>query len=416
MKILNITAQKPFSTGSGIFLNELINTFYELGHEQALICGLSNCDELCMVNSKNSKIYPIVYNSKDIPYEILGMSDEMPYPSKKYKDLTEHEINIFKNVYEDRLAVAINEFDPDIIICHHLYLLTSLATKNFAKNKTIVGVCHGTCLRQLNSHDLMNEKIIENLKLLDRIYALHETQKSDIAYMFGNDIHDKINILGTGYNPSIFYKDSTLLETKKARVSEKNNTLELNIIYAGKISKKKGLLSLIRAINTISTESAENTRIKLKLAGGNGSNSDFIEIQNEIKNSPHDIIFLGELSQRELAYEFNSSDLFILPSFYEGLPLVVIEALACGLPVITTDISGIRSWIDSNIKEAPVHYVKLPDMTNIDTPDETSLPNFEKNLSLAIEKFIRDRNCLITPALDLSKFTWKSVAEKLLNV
>lgn len=416
MKILNITAQKPFSTGSGIFLNELINTFYELGHEQALICGLSNCDELCMVNDKNSKIYPIVYNSDDIPYEILGMSDEMPYPSKKYKDLTEKEINIFRNVYADKLATAIDEFNPDIIICHHLYLLTSIAAENFAKNKTIVGVCHGTCLRQLNSHDIMNHKIIENLKLLDKIYALHEIQKSDISYMFGNDIHDKINILGTGYNPSIFYTDSTLLEEKKSRVSEKNETSELNIIYAGKISKKKGVLSLIRALNTISYKTIENTTINLKLAGGNGSNSDFIEIQNEIKNSPHNITLLGELSQKELAYEFNKSDLFILPSFYEGLPLVIIEALACGLPVITTDIPGIRLSLNLNIKEAPVYYVKLPDMTNIDTPSEHSLPDFEKNLSLAIEKFIIDRRYLITKTLDLSNFTWKSVAEKLLNV
>lgn len=415
MKILNITAQKPFSTGSGIFLNELINTFYELGHEQALICGLSNCDELCMINNKNSKIYPIVYNSDDIPYEILGMSDEMPYPSKRYKDLTEDEINIFKNVYTDRLIAAINEFDPDIIICHHLYLLTSIAAENFSKDKTIVGVCHGTCLRQLNSHDIMNYKIIENLKLLDKIYALHEIQKSDIAYMFGNDIHDKINILGTGYNPSIFYTDSTLLEEKKSRVLEKNKTSALNIIYAGKISKKKGVLSLVRALNAISDKTIENTTINLKLAGGNGSHFDFIEIQNEIKKSPHNITFLGELSQKNLAYEFNKSDLFILPSFYEGLPLVVIEALACGLPIITTDIPGIKSWIDSNIKEAPVDYVKLPDMINVDTPSENSLPYFEKNLSLAIEKFIRDRSNLITTPIDLSKFTWKSVAEKLLN-
>ncbi len=406
MKILNITAQKPFSTGSGIFLNELMNAFEHMGHEQALVCGLASNDELSMLCNKNALAYPIIYNSCDIPYDILGMSDEMPYPSKKYKDLNESEIEIFKNAYLNKISTAIDQFNPDVIICHHLYLLTSLTAKNF-RDRNVIGICHGTCLRQLNSHDISNDEIIANLKLLNKIYALHEYQKLDIQNTLGKSIANKLEVLGTGYNPKIFNINPNVI---------KYDSSALNILYAGKISKKKGLISLIRSLNTISASDINKQRIHLRLAGGKGSSDDLCEIEHEIKKSPHKIEFLGELSHENLAVELNKSDLFVLPSFYEGLPLVVIEALACGLPVVTTDTPGLKLWISENIKEAPIKYVKLPRMLNVDTPLYSELDTFERNLSAAILESALNLNIVKQNKLDLSNFTWINVAKKLLNI
>lgn len=406
MKILNITAQKPFSTGSGVFLNELMNAFAHMGHEQALVCGLASADEFSIICSKNTKIYPIIYNSDDIPYDILGMSDEMPYPSKKYKDLNKSEVDIFKKAYLDKISIAIDEFNPDFIVCHHLYLLTSLTAKNF-KDRNIIGICHGTCLRQLNSHDISNHEIIENLKFLNKIYALHEAQKYDIQTTLECSLPNNIKILGTGYNPEIFHIDYNIA---------KYDDSSLNIIYAGKISKKKGLISLIKALNKINVSDIKKADIHLRLAGGKGNYSDLYEIENEIKNSPYKIEFLGELSQDDLAFQLNKSDLFVLPSFYEGLPLVVIEALACGLPVVTTDTPGLKSYIQENIKEAPIKYVQLPNMIDVDTPVYCELNEFENNLSIAISEFAINIDNFQKQSLDLSRFTWLNVAKKLLEI
>lgn len=406
MKILNITAQKPFSTGSGIFLNELMNAFEHMGHEQALVCGLASNDELSMLCNKNALAYPIIYNSSDIPYNILGMSDEMPYPSKKYKDLNESEIELFKKAYLNKISTAIDEFNPDVIICHHLYLLTSLTAKNF-RDRNVIGICHGTCLRQLNSHDISNDEIIANLKLLDKIYALHEYQKLDIQNTLGESIANKLEVLGTGYNHKIFniHQNTT-----------KYDSSALNIVYAGKISKKKGLISLIRSLNSIKPSEVNKSHIHLRLAGGNGCYTDLCEIEHEIEKSPHKIEFLGELSQEELALELNKSDLFVLPSFYEGLPLVVVEALACGLPVVTTDTPGLKFWISENIKEAPIKYVKLPRMIDVDTPLYSELDIFEKNLSAAILESALNLNIVKQNKLNLSNFTWINVAKKLISI
>ena len=66
----------------------------------------------------------------------------------------------------------------------------------------------------------------------------------------------------------------------------------------------------------------------------------------------------------------NQSDVFVLPSFYEGLPLVIIEALACGTYVICTDLPGIRNWIDQNLPDNGVVFVEPPKRVNEDEPVE----------------------------------------------
>ena len=74
--------------------------------------------------------------------------------------------------------------------------------------------------------------------------------------------------------------------------------------------------------------------------------------------------FLGKLEQMELAKVYNTCDIFALPSFSEGLPLTVIEALACGDRVVMSDLPGIREWLDTYAPGADIRYVR----TSTDEP------------------------------------------------
>ncbi len=107
-----------------------------------------------------------------------------------------------------------------------------------------------------------------------------------------------------------------------------------------------------------------------------------------ISECKYPVKLLGKLNQQELAHEFNMSDVFILPSFFEGLPLVLIEALACGLKVISTDLPGIRDWMDENIPNNNITYIKLPKLINTDEPSKDEIPMFEKKIAEAIEKCV----------------------------
>ena len=114
MKILSVTAQKPDSTGSGIYLTELVRGFKKKGITQSVIAGVTKADQVCL--PEGVSFYPVYFESEQLPYPITGMSDEMPYPSTRYSDLTEEMTEMFRNAFGEVLKKAVEELDPDVIL------------------------------------------------------------------------------------------------------------------------------------------------------------------------------------------------------------------------------------------------------------------------------------------------------------
>ena len=102
----------------------------------------------------------------------------------------------------------------------------------------------------------------------------------------------------------------------------------------------------------------------------------------------------------------------MLPSFFEGIPLTAIEALACGNRVVMTDLPGIREWMLEVAPEADIRYVRLPDMKNTDEPVQDSLPEFEKRLAKELTESIRQERTL---KADVSRISWSRIANIVLD-
>ena len=367
MKILSITAQKADSTGSGVFLTELVKGFSMLGCQQAVICGTVAEDTIHLPEPVT--VYPVFYKTDALPFPVCGMSDEMPYESTRYRDLDAEMTEQLLAAFREALRTAVAEFQPDVLLCHHLYFLAALARELFP-DIPVYGQCHGSDLRQIRKNSWQRSWITENVARLDGVFALHTEQKRAITEIFGIP-EDRIFVLGTGYNSEIFHLN------RPARSCDGRTRL----IFAGKLSEKKGLYSLLRALRLL--HKPEN--YELALAGGYGNREEYAKIRRLAEVSPCPVTFLGKLSHRDLALEMNRSDVFILPSFYEGLPLVLIEAMACGLKTVCTDLPGIRPWLDGAIPGSGTVFVEAPRMFNEDEPYPDDLPGFEQALAEAIE-------------------------------
>ena len=87
MRILSISAQKPDSTGSGIYMTELIKALSKMGHEQAAIAGISKNDRVSL--PEEVEFFPVYFDTEKLPFHVVGMSDEMPYESTRYRDMDE---------------------------------------------------------------------------------------------------------------------------------------------------------------------------------------------------------------------------------------------------------------------------------------------------------------------------------------
>ena len=154
MRILSITAQKPNSTGSGVFLTELVKELAAKGHEQAVVAGVYKEDKTEV--PENTKVYPVIFKSEELPFPIAGMSDEMPYESTIYGQMNEEMVEQFKASFASSIRKAAEEFQPDLVICHHLYLVTSIA-REVLPGCRVCGFCHNTDLRQMKKIPLERE-------------------------------------------------------------------------------------------------------------------------------------------------------------------------------------------------------------------------------------------------------------------
>ena len=394
MRILNVTAQKPNSTGSGIFLTELMKEFANGGHEQALVAGVYPQEETPV--PEHVIFYPVYFEQGKLNFPIVGMSDEMPYPSTRYRDLTPDMEEAFKESFLMQLEKAVEELNPDLILCHHLYLLTAIVREHFPERK-VCGFCHNTDLRQMQKTNLERNYIAGQIRRLDKIFALHAEQKRTIQ-----DIYDvpkeKIQVIGMGYNNRIFKNESQRQEDGVTR-----------IIFAGKISVKKGVESLIRSLSYLDYE---KDKIELLLAGGAGNEEEYRQIVELAKACPYPVKFLGKLPQVELAKVYNSCEIFALLSFSEGLPLTVIEALACGDRVVMTDLPGVREWLGAYASGADVRYVTLPLMRNVDEAVPASLPDFERRIA---QRFREAVDAGETKEVDVSGLSWSKIANEVLK-
>ena len=76
MRILHVTAQKPDSTGSGVYLAQTVAACARLGCEQAVVCGVDGSDDTELPDGV--AVFPVRFNTPELPFDVCGMSDEMP--------------------------------------------------------------------------------------------------------------------------------------------------------------------------------------------------------------------------------------------------------------------------------------------------------------------------------------------------
>jgi glycosyltransferase involved in cell wall biosynthesis len=109
---------------------------------------------------------------------------------------------------------------------------------------------------------------------------------------------------------------------------------DYDVIYVGRISPEKNVESLLDAVEKLS--------IRISIIGEGEPRA---RLQEQYTNLGTRVSWLGKVPNKDLPAHLNRARIFVLPSHYEGHPKALIEAMACGLPVIGTNVPGIREMI-----------------------------------------------------------------------
>jgi glycosyltransferase involved in cell wall biosynthesis len=120
------------------------------------------------------------------------------------------------------------------------------------------------------------------------------------------------------------------------------------IVYAGVLTPLKGVHVLLDAFAAIA---AAHPGVRLVLVGAPVDASYAAALHQQVERSglADRVLFLGHLTQTELATRVAGACVFVLPSFSEGLGRVVFEAMACGVPVVASDVGGIPDIVEAGV-------------------------------------------------------------------
>lgn len=179
-----------------------------------------------------------------------------------------------------------------------------------------------------NSNQKIKNMIKNLLESVDSVIVLGENWERIIKSIAPNA---KIDI----------FKNAVNVPDYKAQWSDE----KINILFLGVLIKRKGIYELIEAINELNKNGViKNKKLNFLIAG---SGIEEKSIKNKINeyNISYCVEMLGWINRDMKEMLFNKSQIFILPSYNEGLPMAILEAMSYGIPVISTDVGSVSEVV-----------------------------------------------------------------------
>jgi len=222
-------------------------------------------------------------------------------------------------------------------------------------------------------------------------------KKSDMVTTLTNSIAEELKehyldqegviVTGNGVDEKIYHpKQKEVKDNKKY------------ILFAGRIDREKGLYDLVECGKQICNERSD---VIFVIAG---KGRDLKKLIRKVRKAglQDNFVFLGQVEKDKLVKLYQNATIFVLPSYHEGLPTVLLEAMSCGLPVIVTDVRGNRDLIsngENGIIVPPRAPKKLAEAIDILLKDNITKSYLGKNARKAIEE----------------NYTWDAVSNRFLS-
>lgn len=223
----------------------------------------------------------------------------------------------------------------------------------------------------------------------DTITAVSNSVANELAKEYGIQ-KERIEIINNGVNETIFEPNYN---------NEKNEKHEKYILTVGRLAYRKGLLDFIECGKYVCNRYSD---IKFIIVGEGILRN---RLQRTVKNFglENRFIFKGHVTKAELIRLYQNATVYVMPSYYEGLPTVLLEAMSCGLPVVATAVSGNVDVVSSGKNGMLVPPKSPKDLANaisilLDNDD------LRKKLGKNARKTVEEN------------YTWKITSDKIMEI
>jgi glycosyltransferase involved in cell wall biosynthesis len=210
-------------------------------------------------------------------------------------------------------------------------LIPMLTAKLLGKN--VVLALAGSSLETRRAQkDIFSARVLKFLEQINHIF-------SDRIIIYSERLIEEYGL--EKHRNKILVTRQHFLDFNKFRVEKRLSERDDVVGYIGRLSEEKGSLNFVRAIPKVLEGRGEVTF----LIGGDGHLRNSIEEYIDKKRLNHKIKVSGWIPRERLPTYLNELKLLVLPSYTEGLPNIMLEAMACGTPVLATAVGGIPDII-----------------------------------------------------------------------
>ncbi len=236
------------------------------------------------------------------------------------------------------LTPRARRFAPDVIIGYWVYPdgYAALRCARTLGIPCVIGALGSDIHVRSGINDHMTRKTISGA---DAVITVSEAMRQYSVREFGASA-DRVHTVVNGFNTSVF----KLLGREAMRTKHGIAQDEKMIVYVGRFIEAKGLRELIAAFQQLA---ARDPKITLALVGDGVMKDGLIELVRNAGLAGR-VHLPGGLPPETVAEWINAGDLLTLPSWSEGYPNVLVEAIACGRPVVATDVGGIKEIVNAS--------------------------------------------------------------------
>ncbi|MDO8592326.1 MAG: glycosyltransferase family 1 protein [bacterium] len=175
------------------------------------------------------------------------------------------------------------------------------------------------------------------LKNAKKIIAVSEFTKREMLEVYGAE-QAKISVIHNGFDN---YNYQPIADRRRiSQVLGKYGVSAPYIFYVGRLEKKKNTARLIHAFSLM-RERNKSLKHRLVLVGNAGLGFDEVKYMIEEFDLNNEVIITGWVPEEDLPYLYNGASLFVFPSLYEGFGIPLLEAMACGAPIVASNIPAL---------------------------------------------------------------------------
>jgi D-inositol-3-phosphate glycosyltransferase len=180
------------------------------------------------------------------------------------------------------------------------------------------------------------------LRRADRIVVATLAELTQLRFLYKADA-SKMVVIPPGVNVSRFYP----IPSDEAKMYIGLKPEDRMVLFVGRIEPLKGVDTLLEAMSCL--QKKESRPVHLAIIGGDPSaspeemNAEMARLMNlcEALGLDQSVVFLGVRDQDKLSYYYSAAEVVVMPSHYESFGMVALEAMACGTPVIASEVGGL---------------------------------------------------------------------------